>query len=636
MNVHKTFGKKAPEHLQILDVLRGVAVLLVLFFHLLVPSFGVDKLPWSGLFRDFGAAGWEFLAVYPLTYGSAGVAVFFVVSGFCIHLSHAGKPGATWADFTIRRFFRIMPPYWVALLFFFYVLPLDPSLIWSQPGYETLLAHILALHNMREWWFWSINGSFWTIAVEVQLYAIYPLLAWMVCRKGWIAALAITCAIELSLRATSAFLAASGADPLPTFIAFSPFCFWFSWSIGAGLAECYMRQSIPAFPGWMLPLVAVCFVLAPLCLITEPFSFTLASLLTAMIITRNLQARSLRIAREPSLLGSVLASVGVISYSLYLYHQPLIKKAAIGLQSVLGSSFTGLPMMVALTAILIPIFLLSCLAYLYIEKPAIRLSRRFVCQKPMNLLRKNKIARRAKRCLLGWWRQLPHLGFSRHCPVCGAWLRCFCPVGIVPRPDAACPSCGAWERHRLVWMFFKKKTDLFDRRSKKVLHIAPEGCFSGRLGDRLRGEYVTGDLLDPSVMVKVDVTDMNFPDNSFDVVYCSHVLEHVPDDRKAMREFFRVLKPGGWAILLVPITVEKTIEDPTLEDPAKRLALFGQEDHVRRYGNDYENRLREAGFVVSVFTAKDFISVTDCVTSGVATSHAGYIHFCTKGNDAAA
>ena len=148
-----------------------------------------------------------------------------------------------------------------------------------------------------------------------------------------------------------------------------------------------------------------------------------------------------------------------------------------------------------------------------------------------------------------------------------------------------------------------------------MLHIAPEGCFSGRLQDRLRGAYITGDLQDPSAMVRVDVTEMEFPDASFDVVYCSHVLEHVPDDRKAMREFFRVLKPGGWAVLLVPITVEKTIEDPTLEDPAQSLALFGQEDHVRRYGKDYEDRLRDAGFAVAVFAAKDILSPESCVTN---------------------
>jgi ubiquinone/menaquinone biosynthesis C-methylase UbiE len=109
---------------------------------------------------------------------------------------------------------------------------------------------------------------------------------------------------------------------------------------------------------------------------------------------------------------------------------------------------------------------------------------------------------------------------------------------------------------------------------------------------------MTADLHSPA-MVKMDITNIQFPDETFDVVYCSHVLEHVPDDRKAMREFYRVLKSNGWAVLLVPIIVEKTFEDPSIDKPKDRLRLFGQSDHVRKYGRDYVDRLRESGFSVS-------------------------------------
>jgi ubiquinone/menaquinone biosynthesis C-methylase UbiE len=108
-------------------------------------------------------------------------------------------------------------------------------------------------------------------------------------------------------------------------------------------------------------------------------------------------------------------------------------------------------------------------------------------------------------------------------------------------------------------------------------------------------------------MYNFDITRIPFPENSFDVIYCSHVLEHVPDDRKAMREFLRILRIGGWALLQVPITGTRTFEDPSITDPYERRRLFGQEDHVRRYGPDYKNRLEEAGFKVTSYRASDLI-----------------------------
>ena len=157
-------------------------------------------------------------------------------------------------------------------------------------------------------------------------------------------------------------------------------------------------------------------------------------------------------------------------------------------------------------------------------------------------------------------------------------------------------------------MFFRKQTDLLDGEDKRVLHVAPEACFERKLKRQLGNGYLTADFSDPRAMVKMDITDIQYPDHCFDVVYCSHVLEHVDDDRKAMREFWRILKPGGWAILLVPITADKTFEDPSIDTPSERLRVFGQEDHVRRYGPDYVDRLREAGFDVTVSGPKDFLS----------------------------
>lgn len=151
-----------------------------------------------------------------------------------------------------------------------------------------------------------------------------------------------------------------------------------------------------------------------------------------------------------------------------------------------------------------------------------------------------------------------------------------------------------------MWLYFTQKTSLFDGNRKKMLHVAPEPELSGLIQKVDYINYLTADLSDPYAMVKMDITDIQYSDNTFDVVYCSHVLEHVQDDRKAMGEFYRVLKPGGWTILQVPITADATFEDPTVISPKERERLFGQRDHVRRYGPDYKDRLMEAGFSVTV------------------------------------
>lgn len=223
------------------------------------------------------------------------------------------------------------------------------------------------------------------------------------------------------------------------------------------------------------------------------------------------------------------------------------------------------------------------------------------------------------------WR---YRGRTRFCPVCERYSGRFLPFGLAPRDDAQCPRCGALERHRLVWLYFQKSTDLFDRRPKTMLHVAPERCLAERLSAMLGSGYLTADLHDPSAMVRMDVMNIAYPDESFDVIYCSHVLEHVIDDRRAMREFRRVLKRDGWAVLLVPITAERSWEDPSVTSPEERERLFGQHDHVRVYGPDYVDRLRDAGFGVSIATAGDLLQPVDLVRLGLAGGAAGDIHFC--------
>jgi SAM-dependent methyltransferase len=227
------------------------------------------------------------------------------------------------------------------------------------------------------------------------------------------------------------------------------------------------------------------------------------------------------------------------------------------------------------------------------------------------------------------------LGRNRFCPVCGKYSIKFNKFGRVPRENAMCPHCGALERHRFVWSFFNLKTDLFDGRPKKMLHIAPEPCLEHILKNCLGDNYITADLQNQHVMVQMDIMDIQYPDAYFDVIYCSHVLEHVPDDRRAMREFYRVLNPNGWAVLLVPLyhSLGKTLEDPSIVDPDERLRMFSQSDHVRKYGPDFVDRLNNAGFDVATIGLYDLLVEADIVRFGLGGDrHSNEIFLCTKGH----
>lgn len=195
----------------------------------------------------------------------------------------------------------------------------------------------------------------------------------------------------------------------------------------------------------------------------------------------------------------------------------------------------------------------------------------------------------------------------RYCPVCRRPAKEFLTRGRIPRSDAQCPYCGALERHRLDWVFFQVNTNLFDAKPKSMLHFAPERAFEGKLRRIPNLTYVSADLLVGRANVALDITQLPFRDEAFTIIYCSHVLEHVPDDRAAMRELRRVLHPTGWAVLQVPITAEQTYEDPSVTDPQERERVFGQHDHVRRYGPDYVDRLEEAGFKVTIFNTEDIV-----------------------------
>jgi SAM-dependent methyltransferase len=189
-------------------------------------------------------------------------------------------------------------------------------------------------------------------------------------------------------------------------------------------------------------------------------------------------------------------------------------------------------------------------------------------------------------------------GSAVHCPCCGSSFRRFRDFSGSNR---MCWRCESLERHRSLTLLFAQRPELFTP-GMSILHVAPEPALRLAFERVPAVRYVSGDLTAEFGPEEIDVTDLSqFDDASFDAVVCNHVLEHVSDDQRAMRELRRVLKPGGWGVLLVPDVRDPTTdEDPSLGDPEERLARFGQRDHVRRYGWDYVDRLATAGFKVTV------------------------------------
>ena len=238
------------------------------------------------------------------------------------------------------------------------------------------------------------------------------------------------------------------------------------------------------------------------------------------------------------------------------------------------------------------------------------------------------------RSLIYFFRSFLYLGSKYHCPCCGGNFRKFITYGVQKRPNAKCPRCGSMERHRTLWLFLKNKTNVYSDEIK-LLHFAPEYIFRENFLKHKTIAYYSADIESPLAKHKVDITKIKFNDNFFDAIICNHVLEHIIDDAKAMKELFRVLKPGAWAILQVPQDTDKedTYEDENIVDPKEREKHFGQHDHVRVYGLDYKNRLESAGFKVEVI---DFLNIVgeENTAKFSLREHGGtgypYIYFCTK------
>ena len=182
----------------------------------------------------------------------------------------------------------------------------------------------------------------------------------------------------------------------------------------------------------------------------------------------------------------------------------------------------------------------------------------------------------------------------------------------------------------MAWLFLKRFTNLFDGTPKRLLHFAPESRLERKLREIPNLDYLSADLDGERAMVAADIRDIPYPADSFDAIYCSHVLEHVVEDRVAMREMHRVLRPGGWALVLVPIVGDHTFEDPTATTREARLRVFGQADHVRQYGRDIVDRLRDAGFRATVHSTSQIAEEEDVQRFGLHAGDSGVVLFCEK------
>lgn len=227
---------------------------------------------------------------------------------------------------------------------------------------------------------------------------------------------------------------------------------------------------------------------------------------------------------------------------------------------------------------------------------------------------------------------LRYKGDAVYCPVCDHSFSQFLPAGTAERrrDNAVCPYCRSRERDRLTWLFVQSRPELFDYRKMQFLHVAPEPRLGHYFSEQAGEFYVTADLMRKDVMVRMDVMDMQYPDCSFDAIYCSHVFQDVPDDSVAIAECFRTLRPGGWAILNVPLHSDRTAENTTPDKP-RGAGDQRPDEHVRRYGPDYADRLAAAGFIVETLAPADLEpDPAQRSRQGLDGDRVGFVHFVRK------
>lgn len=365
--------KSSPQHYPFLDGIRGIAILWVFLFHSLGESYGWNNFPWRGLLRSFDEPR-SLVLLFPLSLGGLGVAIFFAVSGFCIHLSHVRNREKGWKYFFHRRFFRIYPAYLAAILIFFFLWPWHNYSLYSPTSFKSIIAHLFGVHNLYIHTKFDINPSMWSIGTELQLYAVYPLLLIIMSKFGWGYGLIAMLVFELFVKAISSGIAEDRQSLQLFVLSNSPFAFWFSWAIGAYVAQNTIIERRESFK-WidfrvlmLLNFAAVLF--KPLAFA----SFPLIALATAVAIDRYIAKRwrsiNLPFGRT---IWNHLTWLGIISYGVYLVHQPILAQAG-NLLDKLGLPQNSPVIEMTTCVLLYPlIVILAYGLYRLIEMPFIRL-----------------------------------------------------------------------------------------------------------------------------------------------------------------------------------------------------------------------------------------------------------------------
>jgi peptidoglycan/LPS O-acetylase OafA/YrhL len=377
--------KSSVKHVEFLDHFRGIAILGVLLCHSLGEVYGYGYVPWKGWFRDFSDVPFSSICLFPLSFGQAGVAIFFVVSGFCIHMSFQ-KQGQRWGSFFLRRIFRIYPAYLAALIFFILLVSMkhfrlifQHQDVWKQIG-----THLFFIHNFDPSTFKAINPPLWSLAVEAQLYLLYPALLVVIAKIGWRRTMVLLAGCELLIQGTDGWMQTSGAPNsvgghISWLFANSPLGYWFSWSLGAFIADAFLKkQPLPFLktsPAWWLALAIMAYFIKPL----SSFSFLLSAVVTAVVASRLLSGARPKI-KVPALSLDILKKIGLWSYSIYLLYYPLLDICSYAIQGVVPMEYRSYPPAAFLLVVVtwLAIIPFSILWYKLFELPGIALGKRII------------------------------------------------------------------------------------------------------------------------------------------------------------------------------------------------------------------------------------------------------------------
>jgi peptidoglycan/LPS O-acetylase OafA/YrhL len=352
-----------------LDALRGIAIFMVLLFHCMTPIFDRQELDWKGLWRTTTTEPrHSFYLFYPITFGWAGVSLFFVLSGFVIHASFFRTKKFSVASFYWRRFWRIYPPYLLALIG-------CTAILWTHdPDHRAIVKqfvmHFFVIHNFRDWSYYGISPPFWSLATEMQFYLLYPLLLLLRWRVGMKNTLLIVLAISCATRGYC-YAVTDWTKPVSDALWHNTLNVWFDWTLGMYLAEqfhfghrVFNRGRVPL----VIFLLGVMFAFH-LYAKTNVLIFTVTSLISAIVLESSLYSKPILPPIRPFLI-----SLGVCSYSFYLWHAELLRIIA-DKTHVVRLPISGIQFIVLATISLFSIYAFSYFLYVAVEKPSQRVGK---------------------------------------------------------------------------------------------------------------------------------------------------------------------------------------------------------------------------------------------------------------------